>query len=198
MTTSEITVTTTWGSKRQVAPYEMDEATVVITETFSGDADPEDVQRCIDSQFITAKASVLGQLRKPFEQDEATGMIFEVFPGAEVVESKPTAKLKAVAPPPVEDDEEDGGDEQEEEASKPAPKPAAKRPAPRKPKLDATDRDSLFFDLMENPDDWTLVESDNPKAPDFRHATLKDPKNSRFTVSLWLRDAPDGFENPFE
>jgi len=199
-----------FGRKKQVAPYEMAEMSCAIEQTFSGDVDPDDLLATMKDLALSVKSQTLLELGLPFEQDDATGLIMEIFPGAEVVESHPAGKAAGKASvtsigskakrKPVEvvkddeDEEEDIEEEDDEEEEEPTPPPKKKAKAPFVPK---TERDEHFLDLMTNPNNWKAVESDNPKAPDFRHKSLKKP-GTDFAVSLWLRDAPKGFVNPFE
>lgn len=183
----EILVTVNYGRKKQVAPYEMAEASVIIEERFRGDADPLDIERAIRTQFIAAKSQVFLELGLPFEQDDETGIIHEIFPTAVVVAAAAQPAVQArrvVSSAPASERAEHG-----EEAPEPAYRPASNI-------TPSNEREALFLELMEHPERWVQVQSDNAKAPDFRHKTKTKP-NSEYKVSLWERDAPRWFVNPF-
>jgi len=183
----EILVTVNYGRKKQVAPYEMAEASVIIEERFRGDADPLDIERAIRSQFIAAKSQVFLELGLPFEQDEATGIIHEVFPTAVVVAAAAQPAVQARRAVPRDSVHEDAAPYED------APDPAYRPAGNISPK---NEREELFLELMNYPERWVQVQSDNAKAPDFRHKTRTKP-NSEYKVSLWERDAPRWFVNPF-
>ena len=48
----------TFGRKKQVAPYEMAEASVTLIQTFAGDTDPESVATVMQDAFVAAKSEV--------------------------------------------------------------------------------------------------------------------------------------------
>lgn len=164
-----ITITSTFGRKKSMGNYNMAEASIVVSQTFAGDVSPEEIERVAAEQFIHTKSRVFLELGLEFSQDEETMLIAEVFtPTVEVVAAPARRELPA---PPQRTGGYGGG-----------------RPAPRQ------DKDSLWRDLMDNPDGWERVQSDNPKAPDFRSRTILQP-GTQFKVGLWLKDAPDWFQN---
>ena len=179
----EIRIEATFGRKKQVAPYEMAEASLTISQVFRSDVSVEEVERVARAQFITLKSEVLQQLGLEFEQDEDTMIIQEVFRGAEVVElRRAPAPAEAVAMHPA------------SQAAAPAPVAAAV-PTGTDGIVPANEKEELFLDIMRNPADWSRVTSDNPKAPNFRHKTKTQP-NSTYKISLWERDAPRWFRAP--
>lgn len=219
-----ITLHTKFRRNMKLADYEMAEAEVLVAQEFPGDMPPEDVQAHIAGMFQYAKASVYDQLGLGYNQDEATGIIMEVFPGTQVVGSKPKAlpaaqkpRKSAAAPKsipePYTDEDEppvDAYEEDEPPARPPARQNAGRNSASRtssgrsagRPSASAKamTTDELWEHLEQNPGEWfdNRESKTNPKAPDFRAKNLPQPGNPQYKAGLWLRDAPDWFENPFD
>jgi len=168
-----VTITSTFGRKKSMGNYNMAEALVVVQQTFDGDVSPEEVDRIASEQFIHAKSRVLIELGLEFGQDAETMLIAEVFtPTVEVVAAAPRRELSA---PPQRTGGYGGG------------YGGGRQSAP--------DKDDLWRDLMENPNGWEEVNSDNPKAPTFRSLTVLQP-GTKFKIGLWSKDAPSWFVNP--
>ena len=192
----EYTMDVTFGRKKQVAPYEMAEASVTLSQKFTGDTDPQDIATTMQDMFVAAKSEVLLQLGLPFEQDEDTLRIMEVFgPETTVVANAARAVPVAVQPTtPVPSGtvtalpsrDEGTGQDNWPQGAVVGTGIDAKSP-----------RDRDFLDEMQDPSNWWNNRNNkkNPSSPDFSHKTRTKP-GSDFKVGLWLKDAPDWFVPP--
>jgi hypothetical protein len=199
----EPTVSVTAHFERKITDgdYGSKVASIFITEKFSGTVDAEAIAEVAQSQFQVIKSEVFSQLGIEFEQDEETGRIVELFPGTTVVESKkakPAPRKQSARKAEPEPEEEELEEEEEEE--RPRRAAPARKAAPRRASRDDSDEDpdGHWQDLMDNPGNWEFIDDKrSDRSPDFQHLTKKRP-GTNFKMGLWLNNAPDWFENPFE
>lgn len=175
MTEPAITIRSRFRRVLQVAPYQTAEAEISVEETFPGELSPDQIVDVAQNQFAIAKAQVFAQLGLKADFDEATGMIMEAMPDTIAVTTPPTAVPVAAATPP---------------ASTPGAAPTA------------NPKEAYWQDLAGNPANWKDLRPAKasgqlkPTSPDFKSTTIKDPKNDRFYVGLWLTDCPEGLAIP--
>lgn len=81
----------------------------------------------------------------------------------------------------------------------PVPQPAGAhqftaqaQPPPAQGPQNMSPEDQVWMEYFNDPSQWYDNRSgkQNPKAPDFRHKSKPDPKNSQFKLSLWVERAP--------
>jgi hypothetical protein len=148
-------------------PFEMDEATGMVIETFPGTTVVAQKTAPAPRRQATRSAAVSAAPEpeeEPYYEEDATE---EQAP--EPAPRRPAPARRAAAPT---------------------------RPAPARSSGNDEDPDGYWGDLMDNPGDWSMPEKRSERSPDFQHLTRKKP-GTNYKVGLWSTNAPSWFVNPF-
>jgi len=143
-----------------------------------GHLDPDNVNDVVQ-HFASLTVALVDVVTSTHDADEAESAVVTAFPGtivqSAVVPFGPADQMPTAPQSPF-----------------PAQAPTPQGPAPI-PGGVSNPVEALWQDLFANPGNWhdNRQGKQNPKAPDFKHKTQKEP-GGKYSVSLWVsgRDTP--------